>query len=222
MLKTPFHLHFCNLNPDGSYHKELLKRYGAETWERLMITASPQRYVDMFPRQQLVYLTSDSPNVLHTFDHDKVYIIGALVDRSSQPGLSLANAKRLKLATARLPLDEHLDWECGAKNLSLDQMVRILLTVKQTGNWEEALAFVPQRKHGGFHSAKRGGVDSNVTEGKATTSTDRHFKNTFISKPRSKRGAESTVLQSPVTAVLKRKLAVRPDAQKAKRNWWED
>jgi len=147
----PFHLHFCNLQPDGPYKQELLKRYGAETWERLLITSTERQHVDVFPREQLVYLTADSPNVLRTFDHSKVYIIGAMVDRSIQSGLSLANAKRLKLATARLPLDEFLHWDIGAKNLTLDQMIRIMLAIKDTGKWEEALQFVPKRKHDGFH-----------------------------------------------------------------------
>ncbi|XP_020491527.1 tRNA methyltransferase 10 homolog C [Labrus bergylta] len=157
----PFHLHFCNLQEDGAYMQELLKRYGAETWDRLLITSSHRQHVDMFPREQLVYLTADSPNVLRKFDHSKVYIIGALVDRSIQSGLSLANAKRLKLATARLPLDEFLHWEIGAKNLTLDQMIRIMLTIKETGKWKEALKFVPQRKHDGFHQHKTERVMNN-------------------------------------------------------------
>lgn len=147
----PFHLHFCNLQQDGAYKKTLLQRYGAETWDRLLITSTDRQHVDLFPCKQLVYLTADSPNVLRSFDHSKVYIIGALVDRSSQSGLSMANAKRLKLATARLPLDEFLQWETGAKNLTLDQMIRIMLTLKDTGNWTEALKFVPTRKHCGFY-----------------------------------------------------------------------
>lgn len=147
----PFHLHFCNLQPDGAYMQELLKRYSAETWDQLLITSTDRKHVDIFPHEQLVYLTADSRTVLHTFDHSKVYIIGALVDRSIQSGLSLANAKRLNLATARLPLDEFLHWGIGAKNLTLDQMIRIMLVLKETGNWEEALQFVPKRKHGGFH-----------------------------------------------------------------------
>lgn len=150
----PFHLHFCNLQSDGSYKQELLKRYGAEHWDRLLITSTEHQHVDLFPREQLVYLTADSPNVLRNFDHSKVYIIGALVDRSIQSGVSMARAKRLKLATARLPLDEYLHWEIGAKNLTLDQMIRIMLTVKDTGKWVEALKFVPRRKHDGFHQEK--------------------------------------------------------------------
>ncbi|XP_049573916.1 tRNA methyltransferase 10 homolog C [Syngnathus scovelli] len=149
--KEPFHLHFCNLHPDGAYKRELLKRYGAETWDRLLITDTHAHPIDLFPRDRLVYLTADSPNILRTFDPSKVYIVGGLVDRSILPGLSLANAKRLKLATARLPLDEFLHWEMGAKNLTLDQMIRIMISIKETGKWEEALKFVPTRKHDGFH-----------------------------------------------------------------------
>uniref|UniRef100_V9KT63 tRNA methyltransferase 10 homolog C n=1 Tax=Callorhinchus milii TaxID=7868 RepID=V9KT63_CALMI len=145
----PFHLHFCNISPGGSYHKELLKRYGA-TWDKLLITVTEKSYIDIFPRNKLVYLTADSPRVMKTFDHDKIYIIGSIVDRSIQTGLSLANAKRLNLATERLPLDEYLKWEIGAKNLTLNQMINIMLSMKDTGRWEEALKFVPKRKHEGF------------------------------------------------------------------------
>ncbi|XP_078265635.1 tRNA methyltransferase 10 homolog C-like [Rhinoraja longicauda] len=147
----PFHLHFCNLGLDGGYYKELLKRYG-DAWGNLLITATDKSYIDIFPKGKLVYLTADSPFVLNTFQHDKVYIIGSLVDKSLQTGLSHANAKRLKLATARLPLDEYLKWNCGAKNLTLNQMINILLTVKETGNWQEALKYVPTRKHDGLLS----------------------------------------------------------------------
>lgn len=158
----PFHLHFCNLQADSDYQWELLKRYGAEAWDRLLITSTDRQHVDVFPHEQLVYLTADSPNVLRTFDHSKIYIIGAMVDRSIQSGLSLANAKRLKLATARLPLDEFLYWEIGAKNLTLDQMIRIMITMKETGKWEEALKFVPKRKHDGFHQKQTLKESSNM------------------------------------------------------------
>lgn len=184
----PFHLHFCNLQPNGAYMQELQKRYGAETWNQLLITSTERQHVDMFPPEQLVYLTADSPNVLKSFDHHKVYVIGALVDRSIQSGLSLANAKRLKLATARLPLDEYLHWEIGAKNLTLDQMIRIMLTLRETGNWEEALKFVPQRKHKGFQHKQsqtinrvRGATNSGPREDgdRMFNASERTFKNEY-------------------------------------------
>ncbi|XP_053563536.1 tRNA methyltransferase 10 homolog C [Bombina bombina] len=154
----PFHIYFCNLQADGPYHKELVKRYNG-AFENILITATDKSHVDLFPRDHLIYLTADSPNELKTFDHNKVYIVGSLVDKCQQTGVSLANAKRLKLATARLPLDRYLKWDVGAKNLTLDQMIRILTCIKDTGDWEKALSYVPTRKHSGFvgpsHSQKK-------------------------------------------------------------------
>lgn len=145
----PFHIYFCNLKTDSAYHRELVKRY-EEKWDKLLLTATEKSHVDLFPKDSIIYLTADSPNVMTTFRHDKVYIIGSFVDKKMQPGTSLAKAKRLKLATECLPLDKYLQWDTGNKNLTLDQMMRILLCLKNTGNWEEALKFVPQRKHTGF------------------------------------------------------------------------
>lgn len=218
----PFHLHFCNLNPEGAYQKEFLKRYGPETWDNLMVTTSHKDYIDIFPRDQLVYLTADSPNVLRRFDHDKVYIIGALVDRSILPGVSLANAKRLKLSTARLPLDEHLHWGCGAKNLCLDQMFRILMTVKETGNWTKAFTFVPQRKHDGFHNARKSEGDSGK-QWKADVLQTEELKTLFLSKQRSKGGVNNANShQIPKMIESRNKFDMPSQHQRSKKNWWED
>nr|XP_020640557.1 mitochondrial ribonuclease P protein 1 [Pogona vitticeps]XP_020640558.1 mitochondrial ribonuclease P protein 1 [Pogona vitticeps] len=147
--KDPFHFHYCSLTTDSPYHKEFVKRYG-EAWDKLLVTVSEKAYVEIFPRDQIVYLTADSPNEMKKFENDKIYIIGCLVDGAGKPGISFARAKRLNLATARLPLDRYLDWQIGGKNLTLNQMACILLALKDTGDWKEALKFVPQRKHSGF------------------------------------------------------------------------
>ncbi|XP_051561319.1 tRNA methyltransferase 10 homolog C [Myxocyprinus asiaticus] len=221
----PFHLHFCNLQHNGAYFRELLKRYGTETWERMLITTTARRHVDVFPLESLVYLTADSPNVLHKFDHSKVYVVGAMVDRSIHSGISLANAKRLRLATARLPLDEYLDWDSGAKNLTLDQMIRILTTVKETGIWQKALEFVPKRKHSGFHQQR-----DNRTETKSRMLVDQEENWEKESKRRTQKSHDISQesafpgeihLPSRVQNALK----IKSDGQRIgrdQRNWWED
>ncbi|KFQ42962.1 Mitochondrial ribonuclease P protein 1, partial [Nestor notabilis] len=145
----PFHIHFCNFKDESLYHKEFIKHY-REAWGKLLITVTDQCYTEVFPKDKLIYLTADSPKVMKTFDHNKIYIVGSMVDRSIKTGVSLAQAKRLGLETAALPLEKYLLWNTGAKNLTLDQMMQILLTLKDTGDWQKALEFVPKRKYCGF------------------------------------------------------------------------
>ncbi|NXG71746.1 TM10C methyltransferase, partial [Baryphthengus martii] len=147
----PFHIHFCNLKTDSLYYEEFVKHY-REAWGKLLITVTEQCYTEVFPKDKLIYLTADSPKVMKTFDHDKIYIVGSMVDKSIKTGVSLAQAKRLGLETAALPLEKYLLWNTGAKNLTLDQMMHILLTLKDTGDWKKALEFVPKRKYCGFVS----------------------------------------------------------------------
>ncbi|XP_075050989.1 tRNA methyltransferase 10 homolog C isoform X2 [Mixophyes fleayi] len=191
----PFHIHFCSLQPNGPYINELVKRYHG-AWDDVLVTSTEKSHIDIFPRDQLVYLTSDSPNVLKKFDHDKIYIVGAFVDKSQKTGVSLGNAKRLGIATARLPLDRFLKWSIGGKNLTLNQMIEILMTLKDTDDWTKALSVVPARKHLGF-----------IKEG------------IFSSKPLSKNtktyelGKRKTDCQKEVH---------NNSAHQRKTNWWEE
>ncbi|NWW33690.1 TM10C methyltransferase, partial [Panurus biarmicus] len=145
----PFHIHFCNFKDDSLYHREFINQY-REAWGKLLITVTEQCYTEIFPKDKLIYLTADSPKVMKTFDHNKIYIVGSMVDKTIKTGVSLARAKRLGLETAALPLEKYLLWSTGAKNLTLDQMMRILLTLKDTADWKKALEFVPKRKYCGF------------------------------------------------------------------------
>lgn len=41
-------------------------------------------YLDLFPKQNLVYLTPHCREELTTYDHDAIYIIGGIVDKVSK------------------------------------------------------------------------------------------------------------------------------------------
>ncbi|XP_048822104.1 tRNA methyltransferase 10 homolog C [Lagopus muta] len=180
----PFHIHFCNFKDDSLYHKEFIKHYRG-AWDKLLITVTDQCYTNIFPKDKLVYLTADSPKVMKTFDHNKIYIVGSIVDKSIKTGVSLAQAKRLGLETAALPLEKYLLWNSGAKNLTLDQMMHILLTLKDTGDWKKALEFVPKRKYCGFvnkpmHELKKTLNLINVLKlGKRPEESQKRFANNY-------------------------------------------
>lgn len=44
---------------------------------------------------QIVYLSPQGEDELETLDDDKVYVLGVLVDKEYQPGLSLKRARQL-------------------------------------------------------------------------------------------------------------------------------
>lgn len=39
-------------------------------------------YIELYPRDKIVYLTSESDNVIETFEEDTYYVIGGLVDHN--------------------------------------------------------------------------------------------------------------------------------------------
>ncbi|KAK3102788.1 hypothetical protein FSP39_013913 [Pinctada imbricata] len=63
-------------------------------------------YLDLFPKENLVYLTPDSENDLR-YDHRDIYIVGAIVDLSFDHPVTLANAREMGLRHARIPVQKY-------------------------------------------------------------------------------------------------------------------
>lgn len=49
-----------------------------------------------------------------------------MVDKMKVEPLSLAKGKRDKIRMAKLPLDLYLDWKQGTKNLTINQVCKLL------------------------------------------------------------------------------------------------
>ncbi|XP_052738635.1 mitochondrial ribonuclease P protein 1 homolog isoform X2 [Bicyclus anynana] len=145
--KDPFNLHMCNVKPNGEFMKQLRKNIPSleEPWFPMNIHS--ESYLDLFPKEKLVYLTPHCREELTSFDPEAVYIVGCMVDKMNNEPLSLAKAKKDGLKMAKLPLDRYIEWAPGSKkNLNINHMIPILLDLRLTGDWEFALRHIPRRK----------------------------------------------------------------------------
>lgn len=143
---TPFFFNFTNLQSEGLLHRMLLKRLPTLHNKSMPIRVTEQFIPDSIDEERLVYLTPNSPNLLTEFKPNDVYVIGGLVDKGAKKPHSLAKAKRLGLRTACLPLDRFVRWKASHKSLTLDQVTKILLELKVTGDMYRAVQHVPGRK----------------------------------------------------------------------------
>ena len=122
---------------------------GFDQWENRAFQHTSQDILEAYPdeKSKLVYLTSDSDTVLEKLEDDKVYIIGGIVDRNRLKGATFHRAQQLGIATAKLPIVEHLDL-VATKVLTVNHVFEILLRLRENGNdWKNTLlAVLPGRK----------------------------------------------------------------------------
>ncbi|KAK3882593.1 hypothetical protein Pcinc_013040 [Petrolisthes cinctipes] len=145
--KEPYHLHLCNA-PASSDTIIRFQRFVPQLLQpEFPMTVSAESYLESYPREQLVYLTPHCREEMTQYDHNAVYIVGGIVDKTCGEPLTLAKAKREGIHMQKLPLDRYLDWGSGSgKSLTLNHIVQILLDMKVTGDWNYALRHVPSRK----------------------------------------------------------------------------
>jgi len=101
---------FCNVSPDSEFSKFLLKTNPRINDLDYPVEISSKHYLDLYPKNQVVYLTPDSRQELQYFNHDDVYIVGGIVDKTIQEPLSYAKANKEGLRTARFPLEKYLPY----------------------------------------------------------------------------------------------------------------
>lgn len=76
---SPSFLYLCNLASHGKLRAEFNRRTPVEN---LCLEATESSYLDLFPRDKLIYLSPDSNIEMTSFDHDAIYIIGGIIDVS--------------------------------------------------------------------------------------------------------------------------------------------
>lgn len=146
--RDPFDIHLCNVDPKGELKRRLLSFFPTMDNSGYPFNTTSQSYLELFPKENLVYLTPHTHNIMQKYNPDDVYIIGGIVDKGENKPLTMAKAKEEGLRVAKFPLDNYMDWKAGSgKNLNVNHCIEILIDVKDTNDWEHALnRIVPTRK----------------------------------------------------------------------------
>ncbi len=107
LAAEPFQIHFCNYNKDGPFHKAYSTQI---SYDENLIFETEKSYLDLFPKDKLVYLSKDASKPLKTFDPNRVYIVGSIIDSGLREDrlASYSQAKRDGIECVRLPLDENV------------------------------------------------------------------------------------------------------------------
>ncbi|KAJ1927850.1 tRNA (guanine(9)-N(1))-methyltransferase [Tieghemiomyces parasiticus] len=132
---------------------------GSANWKDIRFETCS--YLDLYPKERLVYLTADAETSLQTLDESKVYILGTFVDKNRHKGLTYKKATEQGIATAQLPIGEYLKM-ATRKVLTVNQVLEIMLGYLEHGSWEAAMKeFIPQRKLASAKSVAQ--ADGSVT-----------------------------------------------------------
>ncbi|XP_008940071.1 PREDICTED: tRNA methyltransferase 10 homolog A, partial [Merops nubicus] len=75
---------------------------GWVNWKDIQIRT--EHYSELIKKEDLVYLTSDSPDILSELDEKKAYVIGGLVDHNHHKGITYKKAVEQGVSHAQLPL----------------------------------------------------------------------------------------------------------------------
>ena len=95
---------------------------------------------------EVVYLSSESDNVLTHLKPNSTYIIGGLVDKNRHKGICHKRAVERGIKTAKLPIGEYLEMK-SRQVLVTNHVLEIMLKWMEFGDWGKAfMAVMPERK----------------------------------------------------------------------------
>lgn len=108
--------------------------------DNLAVALRQEHVSELFPNDRLVYLSPDSTVMLPHVDEDKVYIIGAMDDRTRQVvSHCRGEAKKRNIPCFKLPIDRYLNWSSGSKALVTHMVHSVLLDYMLAHDWSTAL-----------------------------------------------------------------------------------
>jgi tRNA (guanine9-N1)-methyltransferase len=160
--KRPIPVYFTGLKPGSKMLQKLETHEGSKNWD---VVRSEQSFLEIFDRDKIVYLTSESEEVLDKLETGYCYVIGGIVDHNFHKGLTFDMAKKENIKTAKLPLQEHIEM-ASRWVLTINQCFEILLGVAEGKTWKEIIIeTIPQRKMPKLKESKKTSTETCEDDG---------------------------------------------------------
>jgi tRNA (guanine9-N1)-methyltransferase len=106
---------------------------------------------------EVIYLSSESENVLTHLTPGSTYIIGGLVDKNRHKGICHKRAVARGIKTAKLPIGEFLEMK-SRQVLVTNHVLEIMLKWMEFGDWGKAfMTVLPERKGAKLKQGGEGG-----------------------------------------------------------------
>lgn len=140
----PFDIHICNLDSQTKLAKHLL--HNMPNILQSPLECHEECFTKLYPKDNFIYLTPYSPNVLREYNPADTYIIGGLIEKNYASDAANSRAKQLGIRSAWFPVNKYLNWGSADKGIPLNITIDILLEFKNSRDWRNALKCTPKRK----------------------------------------------------------------------------
>lgn len=134
----PFHVYICNAKHGSPMNQRIEQLVHGLYEPHHFIHITEKSYTDLFPKDQLIYLSPHSENVLEHYDGSVNYIIGCVAVPGLGQPFSQQRADLDGIKTAKFPIDQHVSNYLLKRHLQVDHVTKILLHAKTTNNWRNA------------------------------------------------------------------------------------
>ena len=143
----PFAIHLTSYDPNCDRCSILTKAIKNIMEDDSTVLVTKKSYLELFPKERLLYLSPDSKNDLMKHDPNNIYVIGGLIDTCSggtgkHAPYTLSQAKKQKIRHARLPMKRIIGIN---RELNIDHCVAIMADFKFTNDWFYSFRWVPAR-----------------------------------------------------------------------------